>query len=129
MKRLTDDKKRKLSPQFLLKLGNLLFETNADEPLMQVLKIKARNLNALSAEGSINAYQWCKARLSIQHPDGLLAVQRFEANSGRQLKPTKVTLGADHARSGSPSVLIVRRITQKAGRFVRGLSTSCGSRA
>lgn len=79
--RLVNDEKQELSPQFLLKLGCLLFGKSADAPLMQVLKIKARNLNALSAEGSINAYQWCKTRLSIEHPDGLLAVQRYEANS------------------------------------------------
>lgn len=44
-------------------------------------RMKTCALQALSAEGAINAYQWCKALLSKDHPEGLVAVQRFEAAS------------------------------------------------
>jgi ADP-ribose pyrophosphatase YjhB (NUDIX family) len=50
---------------------------------MLALRIKARALLELSEEAphAINAYQWCKARLSKDHTEGLVEVQRFEADS------------------------------------------------
>src|SRR5262245_1869975 len=61
--------------------SNWLFGENADASVIKAQRIKARALQSLSAEGAINAYQWCKARLSKDHPDGLVAVNRFEADS------------------------------------------------
>lgn len=61
--------------------SNWFFGGNGDAAVTQAERIKARALHALSADGAINAYQWCKARLSKDHPEGLVAVQRFEADS------------------------------------------------
>ncbi|MDZ4345625.1 MAG: NUDIX domain-containing protein, partial [Candidatus Binatia bacterium] len=58
-----------------------LFDKNADNAVMQAQWIKARALQGLAAEGAINAFQWSKTRLTKDLPDGLLAVQRFEADS------------------------------------------------
>jgi 8-oxo-dGTP pyrophosphatase MutT (NUDIX family) len=58
-----------------------LFGANADTAVMQAQWIKARALHGLSAENAVNAFQWSKARLTKDLPDGLLAVQRFEADS------------------------------------------------
>ena len=62
-------------------LAGFLFRRNPDEAVTQAVRIKSRALAALSAQDSVNAYQWCKARLSKDHPPGLVAVQRFEADS------------------------------------------------
>jgi len=58
-----------------------LFGRTPDAALEQVLRIKSRSLSPLSAGDALNAYQWCKAVLSKDHPTGLVAVQRFEADS------------------------------------------------
>lgn len=62
-------------------LAGFLFRRDPDEAVTQAVRIKSRALAALSAQDSVNAYQWCKARLSKEHPPGLVAVQRFEADS------------------------------------------------
>jgi 8-oxo-dGTP pyrophosphatase MutT (NUDIX family)/uncharacterized membrane protein len=62
-------------------LAGFLFRRNPDEAVTQAVRIKSRALAALSAQDAVNAYQWCKARLSKDHPPGLVAVQRFEADS------------------------------------------------
>jgi 8-oxo-dGTP pyrophosphatase MutT (NUDIX family) len=61
--------------------SKLLFDQSADRAVIQVARIKARTLRGLAAQNAINAYQWSKARLSKEHPEGLVAVQRFEADS------------------------------------------------
>ena len=58
-----------------------LFKDDADAAVTQAVRFKSRALQALSAEKAINAFQWCKARLSKEHPAGLASVQRFEADS------------------------------------------------
>ena len=35
----------------------------------------------IAGSDAINAFQWCKARVSSEHPEGLLEVHRFEASS------------------------------------------------
>lgn len=62
-------------------LARWVFGKHADAAVMQAVRIKSLTLQALSAEDAINAYQWCKARMSKDHPEGLVAVQRFEADS------------------------------------------------
>lgn len=81
VRRLAQDKN--LSRHWLraLAASNWLFGKNADVSVMRAQRIKARAVHALAAEGAINAYQWCKARLSREHPAGLVTVQRFEADS------------------------------------------------
>ena len=58
-----------------------LFGSNADAAVIQTQRIKARSLHTLTDINVINAFQWSKARLSKEHPEGLVAVQRFEADS------------------------------------------------
>jgi 8-oxo-dGTP pyrophosphatase MutT (NUDIX family) len=60
---------------------------------MQAQRIKARALHGLAPEDAINAFQWCKARLTKELPEGLLAVQRFEADS-KFFRSFFVVLGA-----------------------------------
>jgi 8-oxo-dGTP pyrophosphatase MutT (NUDIX family) len=79
--RLANGKRLRASMWRALAASSWLFGKNADAAVMQAQRIKACALQALSAEGAINAYQWCKARLSKDHPEGLVAVQRFEADS------------------------------------------------
>ncbi len=64
-----------------LAASHWFFGSNADRAVTVALRIKARALQPISAENAINAYQWCKARLSKEHPEGFVAVQRFEADS------------------------------------------------
>jgi hypothetical protein len=59
----------------------IVFGPYADTAVMKAERIKDQALQALSAEATINTFQWCKARLSIEHPEGLVAVQHFEADS------------------------------------------------
>jgi len=44
-------------------------------------KIKELYLSPLHAKKAINNFQWCKALLTVESPDSLATVQRFEADS------------------------------------------------
>jgi 8-oxo-dGTP pyrophosphatase MutT (NUDIX family) len=72
-----------LSPRWIRRLvqTDFFFGKQADAAVTKAVQIKTLALRPISAEGAVNAYQWCKARLSAEHPEGLLAVQRFEADS------------------------------------------------
>jgi 8-oxo-dGTP pyrophosphatase MutT (NUDIX family) len=75
---------KELSPLWLRRLAasDLLFGREADDKtVMHAQRIKARALHHLAAEDAVNAFQWCKARLTKDLPEGLLAVQQFEAAS------------------------------------------------
>jgi 8-oxo-dGTP pyrophosphatase MutT (NUDIX family) len=76
-------KSKDLSPRWKrgLAASDLLFGGGADNAVIQAQRIKARALRALEGEDAINAFQWCKAYLTKALPEGLLAVQRFEADS------------------------------------------------
>jgi ADP-ribose pyrophosphatase YjhB (NUDIX family) len=69
-----------------------LFGNDADNAVIQAQRIKARALQSLEGGNAINAFQWCKARLT-KDPVGLLAVQRFEADS-KFFRSFVVVLGA-----------------------------------
>ena len=74
----------RLSPLWLRQLAasDLLFGRDAnDKTVMHAQRIKARALQHLEAEDAVNAFQWCKARLTKDLPEGLVAVQQFEAAS------------------------------------------------
>jgi 8-oxo-dGTP pyrophosphatase MutT (NUDIX family) len=79
IERLKDGKK--LSASWMRNLATWLFGKKPDSAVMQALSLKARALAPLSAERSINAFQWSKAFLAKEHPPGFAAVQRFEADS------------------------------------------------
>lgn len=72
-----------LSPSWMRQLAesNDVFGPSSDNAVREVLKIKARALDGVAADNAINAFQWSKARLSREHPEGLLAVEQFEASS------------------------------------------------
>ena len=94
----------KLSPlwQRRLAASKLLFGRGADNAVVQAQRIKARTLHRLEAVEAINAFQWCKARLFKDLPEGLLAVERFEAASKffRSLVVVLVTLVVIYAVRG-----------------------------
>ena len=79
--RLAKEKRLRARLWRSLTASSPFFGANADAAVMQVQRIKTRALQPLSAQSAINAFQWSKARLSKDHPEGLLAVQRFEADS------------------------------------------------
>ena len=72
---------KKLSLNLVRKIALFLFGRDADMPLRQVLLIKEHYLNPAGATEAINAFQWCKARLTVENSEGLAMVQRFEADS------------------------------------------------
>jgi hypothetical protein len=103
IKRLANGKD--LSPRWQrwLAASDLLFGWEAnDKTVMQAQRIKARALHHLEAEEAVNAFQWCKARLTKDLPEGLLAVQQFEAASKffRSLFVVLGTLALFYARQG-----------------------------
>ncbi|HEX3234162.1 MAG TPA: NUDIX domain-containing protein, partial [Gemmatimonadales bacterium] len=75
--------KKELSPPQWRTLAEWVFRKFPDRAVVQVERIKARALQSVSDEANdaINAFQWSKARLSKDNPEGLAAVQRFEADS------------------------------------------------
>jgi ADP-ribose pyrophosphatase YjhB (NUDIX family) len=79
IKRLAHEKE--LSAIELRLLSRLFFNKNADSAVRQAVKIKEHYLGPIESISSINAFQWCKARLSMEQPQALAAVERFEADS------------------------------------------------
>ena len=79
IQRLADGKK--LYPESLRRLAEspFFFGKNADDALMRVLRLKAVSFQPYGT--AVNGYQWCRALLSKQHSDGLVAVERYEADS------------------------------------------------
>lgn len=71
----------KRAPLWLRKRANKLFKSSSDVTLLKALAIKEHYLEPLGASNSINAFQWCKAKLSMEQPAALFIVQRFEADS------------------------------------------------
>lgn len=80
-KRLANNKSLSVSWKRSLATSSWLFDKNADNAVIQAQRIKARALHGLAAGDAINAFQWCKARLTKDLPEGVLAVQRYEADS------------------------------------------------
>lgn len=68
-------------PPFLRKLAKILLGKPDDRALAEALRIKALALAPPADHDAVNAFQWCKARLSKEHPAGLAAVERLEADS------------------------------------------------
>lgn len=69
-----------LTGRQLRKLAERLFKGGPDDAVKRVLRLRALYLTPIEANGSVNAFQWCKARLSKEHPEGLALVNRFEAD-------------------------------------------------
>lgn len=62
-------------------LSRLLFPRNSERAVQLAVKIKQEYLEVLGDKDSVNAFQWSKARLAIEKPEMLTAVQRLEADS------------------------------------------------
>jgi 8-oxo-dGTP pyrophosphatase MutT (NUDIX family) len=70
-----------LSPRWSRKLAQRLFPGSPDAALIEAIHLKARAMDNQESWDAINAFQWAKARLTKELPEGLLTVQRFEASS------------------------------------------------
>jgi len=72
-----------LYPYWVRRLAesHFFFGRNADAAVTKALRLKTTSLQAQSSATAINVYQWCRALLSKQHPNGLVAVERYEADS------------------------------------------------
>jgi 8-oxo-dGTP pyrophosphatase MutT (NUDIX family) len=79
VERLADGKK--LSSVLARWLAVRFFKKDVDQAVSQAVKIKEHYLDPLKASSAINAFQWCKARLTLEHPEAIATVQRFEADS------------------------------------------------
>lgn len=79
--RLADGKR--LSRRWLRRFARsvMVFGRNPDAAVVAVQRLKARALSGVATPGVVNGFQWAKARLSKEHPEGLATVQRFEADS------------------------------------------------
>jgi ADP-ribose pyrophosphatase YjhB (NUDIX family) len=62
-------------------LSRHLIKPVSDQAVRQVVAIKDNRLDPLQASSAINAFQYSKARLAMEHPEALETVQRFEADS------------------------------------------------
>jgi ADP-ribose pyrophosphatase YjhB (NUDIX family) len=74
-------KREKLSPWLARALASILFKQDVDRPLFQAERLKAFRLACSEASSAINTFQWCKARLALDHAEATANVQRFEADS------------------------------------------------
>jgi 8-oxo-dGTP pyrophosphatase MutT (NUDIX family) len=79
IERLADGKL--LSSKLARWLAGLFMQDNLERALVQAKRIKNRYLDPVKASSAINTFQWCKARLALEHPEVLATVQRFEADS------------------------------------------------
>jgi ADP-ribose pyrophosphatase YjhB (NUDIX family) len=72
---------KRLSSAAAMWLGRRIFENRSDLALQQVLRIKQSHLDPLDASSAVNAFQWSKARLTLEKPEALATIHRFEADS------------------------------------------------
>ena len=62
-----------------------LIKTIADQAVSQAVRIKEHYLEPLNASAAINAFQWCKAKLTLEHPEALETCRALR--SGLQVLP------------------------------------------
>jgi 8-oxo-dGTP pyrophosphatase MutT (NUDIX family) len=62
-------------------LARCLIKKKADLALREAERIMEYHLDPLGASTAINAFQWCKAGLTLKHTEAMVTVQRFEADS------------------------------------------------
>ena len=66
---------------FLRWLSRIFFGKEKDLTVRHAVKIKEHYLGPLKASTAINAFQWSKAKLTLDHPAAIESVHRFEADS------------------------------------------------
>ncbi|MFL6247236.1 MAG: NUDIX hydrolase, partial [Thermoanaerobaculia bacterium] len=69
-----------LSPRWARLLARVAFRGDVNRAVDKAARIKKRSLDAEGAK-AVNTFQWCKAKLMLEHPEALVTVQRFEADS------------------------------------------------
>lgn len=69
------------SPCWLRGLAWCLFKKDVDKPVDSAVRIKEHYLGPLCASSAVNAFQWSKARLTLDASAAIAGVQRFEADS------------------------------------------------
>ncbi|MBT1698854.1 NUDIX domain-containing protein [Fulvivirgaceae bacterium PWU4] len=74
-------REQKLSSPLVRILASWLFKTDVDNAANSAFAIKERVLRPLKASSSINTFQWCKARLTLDKSPAITVVNRFEADS------------------------------------------------
>ncbi len=72
---------KKLPPLLLRWLAQKLFRKRPEAAVEQARSIKEGYLRQIGDAESVNTFQWCKARLALEHPAALVVVNRFEADS------------------------------------------------
>jgi 8-oxo-dGTP pyrophosphatase MutT (NUDIX family) len=80
VKRLAEGKRLSF-PLFRYLSWVFFTKKDSDSAVTKAVQIKNFYLNPIDASESINAFQWCKARLALEQPEASAAVQRFEADS------------------------------------------------
>src|SRR5262245_60293054 len=73
--------KKRLFGPLLQWIVKHLFKDGPDAAVTSIESIKNQYLVKIGDHTSINAFQWCKARLALEHPEVLSFVNRFEADS------------------------------------------------
>ena len=74
-------KGKALSPYWARLMASFFFKKGSDQAVTRAVALKEQYLKPLQAISAVNAFQWCKARLALDHPQALSAVQSFEAHS------------------------------------------------
>src|ERR1017187_3979823 len=59
----------------------LVFKREQDLAVDRAARIKEHYLTPLAGRKAVNTFQWAKARLTLEEPEALAVVQRFEADS------------------------------------------------
>ncbi len=122
-----------LDSAFRRRLATWLIKGDMDTALRQVHALKQRYLDPLRAGDAINAFQWAKARLTLEHPGALTAVQRFEANSKffRSLVVVLLILGGrgallrDRALLTTAAALLVPALWRYVDQRVKAIAQAC----
>ena len=97
-----------LSSRLARWLAVLLLKSDMDLAVTRAERIKEHHLDPLGASSAINAFQWCKAKLTLESRDAMATVQRFEANSKffRSLMVVMLILIPFGAIVGRPAITI-----------------------
>jgi ADP-ribose pyrophosphatase YjhB (NUDIX family) len=70
-----------LSPVFLRWFSRIFFGKETDLTVRHAVKIKEHYLEPFKASNAINAFQWSKAKLTVDQPGAIESIHRFEADS------------------------------------------------
>jgi ADP-ribose pyrophosphatase YjhB (NUDIX family) len=99
-------KGEKLSWRWVRWLAGHVFKEDVDMAVRRTARIKEHYLDPVNATSAINAFQWSKAKLTLEHPEAMATVQRFEADSKffRSLAVVLVILILWALISGRPAV-------------------------